>query len=547
MKLTNWAKVGLTSLVALTLLTACGGNSKKSSTGKSEQVFTRMEGDVIGGMDSAAVTDSISGQALVDTMDGLYRYNGAKLEPAVATKVVKPTNDGKTYTFDLRKNAKWSNGDPVQAQDFVYGWKRAVDPATKSQYAYLFAGVKNADAIMKGSEKPENLGITAVDAHTLKVDLDYAIPYMDGLLTNPVFFPQNEKAVKKYGSEYGTAYNKVVYNGPFKLTKWTGTNLSWSEVKNKSYWNAKAVKLDRIDVQVVKEPSTALNLFQSGKLDDAILSGESARQMKQDPSFKAQPQASTFYLELNQKKVAAFRNKNIRLAMSKAINRKEFVTQVLGNSSLVAHTAVPQNLAQMPDGTDFAKAATKGHDYPTTFDKKEAQKLWKQGLKELGITSLNVDFLTDDSENAKKSSEYFQSQLESVLPGLKMKITSLPFKSRLTRSESGDFDICITLWGADFPDPITYLDLFTTGNQSNNGKWSNADYDKLIQASKTTDVTDEKKRFNDLLQAQNILTDEAGIIPVYQTAQAHLVNPNVKDVAYSPSNQYNFVHTYIAK
>ncbi|MCH4057007.1 MAG: peptide ABC transporter substrate-binding protein [Lactobacillaceae bacterium] len=545
MKLRNLGKLGVVSLLALSLLAACGGNKQSSGSASGEQVFTRMEGDVISSMDAASITDAISGQALVDTMDGLYRYNGKKLEPAIATKLVKATNDGKTYTFNLRKGAKWSNGDPVTAHDFVFAWKRLVDPATKSQYAYLYSGIQNADDIMNGKKAADTLGVQADGDYKLVVNLDHAIPYFSAMVTNPVFFPQNEKIVKKYGNKYGTSWDKTVYNGPFKLRTWTGTNLSWTEVKNKSYWNAKAVKLDKVKVQVVKEPSTALNLFQDGTLDDAILSGEAARQMKNDPSFKPQLQSSTFYLELNQEKVPAFKNKNIRLAISKAINRKEYTSQVLGNASIPAQNVVPKNIAQMPDGTDFSAAAAKNDSYPTDYSKAEARKLWKQGLKEVGINSLSIEFLNDDSENAKKSAEYFQSQLEAVLPGMKVKITSLPFKSRLTRSQSGDFDMSIRIWGADFPDPITFLELFTTGNSQNDGKWSNAEYDRLIQASKTTDVNDTEKRYDDLLKAQEILTNEQGIIPVYQTAQAHLINANVRNLAYSPSNQYNFVHTYI--
>lgn len=547
MKWQKLAKLTTVALAVTTLLAACGG-TKKSSSGSadSKQVLTRMEGDVISSMDTSVMTDAISGQAAVDTMDGLYRYDGSELQPAIATKIVEPTNDGKTYTYQLRKDAKWSNGDPVTAANFVYAWQRTVNPATKSQYAYLYSGIKNADDIMNGKKDPSTLGVTAKGEHTLVVELDHAIPYFKTMVVNPAFFPQNQKVVEKYGSKYGTTSEKTVYNGPFKLTGWTGTNNSWTEVKNKTYWNASKVKLDKIKVQVVKDSSTALNLFQSGKMDDVAISGETAQQMKNDPSYKPLAQATVFYLQLNEKKVPAFKNVKIRQAISKAINRPEFVKNVLGDSSIPAANVTPQNLAKTADGEDFSKAAAKAAGDVTKYDKAEAKKLWQEGLKETGTTSLSLEYLTDDTDGAKKSAEYFQSQLEKTLPGLKISISTVPFKSRLTRSTAGDFDIVMTAWGADFPDPITFLDLFTSGNSYNDGKWDSPEYDKLIEASKTTDATNDDKRSDDLLKAQEILTKEQGVIPIYQRAQGHLVNTKIKDLHYSPANMYNFVGAYIA-
>lgn len=546
MKWQKLAKLTTVALAVTTLLAACGTKKSSSGSADSKQVLTRMEGDVISSMDTSVMTDAISGQAAVDTMDGLYRYDGSELQPAIATKIVEPTNDGKTYTYQLRKDAKWSNGDPVTAANFVYAWQRTVNPATKSQYAYLYSGIKNADDIMNGKKDPSTLGVTAKGEHTLVVELDHAIPYFKTMVVNPAFFPQNQKVVEKYGSKYGTTSEKTVYNGPFKLTGWTGTNNSWTEVKNKTYWNASKVKLDKIKVQVVKDSSTALNLFQSGKMDDVAISGETAQQMKNDPSYKPLAQATVFYLQLNEKKVPAFKNVKIRQAISKAINRPEFVKNVLGDSSIPAANVTPQNLAKTADGEDFSKAAAKAAGDVTKYDKAEAKKLWQEGLKETGTTSLSLEYLTDDTDGAKKSAEYFQSQLEKTLPGLKISISTVPFKSRLTRSTAGDFDIVMTAWGADFPDPITFLDLFTSGNSYNDGKWDSPEYDKLIEASKTTDATNDDKRSDDLLKAQEILTKEQGVIPIYQRAQGHLVNTKIKDLHYSPANMYNFVGTYIA-
>lgn len=204
------------------LLAACGSKSSSSSS----ETFNRMEKDVISTMDNAHITDVISGQAAVDTGDGLYRYKGKKLEPAVATKVVKPTNNGLTYTFNLRKT-KWSNGDPVTAKDFVFAWKRAADPKTKSEYAYLFSGIKNADDITAGKKAASTLGVKAEGDYKLVVTMDRPVPYFSTMMVNPVFFPLNQKTVDKYGKKFGTQSKYLVFNGPFKLTNWNGTGNSW--------------------------------------------------------------------------------------------------------------------------------------------------------------------------------------------------------------------------------------------------------------------------------------------------------------------------------
>lgn len=543
MKKRSLALFGLVTVAATFALTACS-NSGSSSSNSDKQVWRRMEGDIISSMDSSTVTDAIAGQALVDTMDGLYRYQGSKLQPAVAKEIVDPTNDGLTYTFKL-KDTKWSNGDDVTAADFVYAWKRAVDPATKSQYAYLYSGVKNADDIMAGKKKADTLGVEAKDDHTLVVTMDRPVPYFGTMLVNPVFFPLNQKVVEKFGDKYGTQSKYLVFNGPFKLTGWNGTNNKWSEVKNKTYWNAKKVKLDEIQVQVIKSADTALSLFQAGKIDDVAISGETASQMKSDPSYVPQKQSTLAYLELNEQKIPALKNQKIRQAISLAINRQEFVKDVLADGSLPASSLVPDGLAaNEKTGKDFLEETKVGDKY-TKFNGKKAGELFKEGLKEVGQTSLTLELLGDDTDGAKKSQEYLQSSLEKNLPGLKVNIASVPFKTRLSRSETQQFDMVITLWGADFPDPITFLDLFTSDSSYNDGKWNNAEYDKLIKESKTTNATDAEARWQNLLDASDVLATDMGVVPLYQRVQAHLVNQKVKNLYYSPANNYNFIGTYL--
>lgn len=532
---------GAMVVASAVLLVACGSKSSSST-----ETFNRMEKDVISTMDNAHITDVISGQAAVDTGDGLYRYKGKKLQPAVATKVVKPTNKGLTYTFNLRKT-KWSNGDPVTAKDFVFAWRRATDPKTKSEYAYLFSGIKNADDITVGKKAPSTLGVKAEGNYKLVVTMERPIPYFSTMMVNPVFFPLNQKTVEKYGKKFGTQSKYLVFNGPFKLTNWNGTGNSWDEVKNKSYWNAKQVKLDKIHVQVVKDANTAANLFATKKLDDAVLTGEIAKQHAKDKDYVGDKQGRTSYLDMNEEKVPDFKNLKLRQAVAMAINRKEFANKVIGDGSFGISTLTPENSGSNPKtGEDFAKEAAKESETVQSYNLKEAKKLWAEGLKEVGKSGEQVTLTTDDTDVAKKSAEYIQSALEQ-LPGMKVSISSVPFKTRIQRSLDGTAQFILSGWQGDFPDPISFLDLYTTGNTYNFSHWSNKQYDELIKASETTDANNETKRYNDLLKAQELLSKEAPVATLYQTVQGHLRNPKLKGVTFSPANMYNFVGAYMAK
>lgn len=435
MRITTGFKAAGAAVATLMLLAGC--QNKASGTSASKSTWSRMESDIISTMDPSKSTDAISGTAINDTTDGLYRYSGTELKPAIATKIVKPTKNGTVYTFKLR-DAKWSNGDPVTADDFVFAWRRTVDPATKSQYAYLYSGVVNADAVMKGTKKPATLGVKALDKHTLQVTLEHPIPYFQKMMVNGPFFPQNEKYVKKMGSKYGTQAKYTLANGPYKLTGWNGSNNSWQEVKNPTYWNAKNVHIDQINVTAVKDATTAMNLFQSGKLDDAALTGDQAAQAKTQKDYRGIKQTSVFYLELNEKKVPAFKNTKLRQAMSMAINREEYIKKVLQDGSIDAPTVTPSGLAENPTTKeDFSKEAAQGYTKYTSYNPKEAKALWTAGMQEVGKQNLTLELLTDDTDNAKRSAEYFQNTLEKNLPGLKVTISTVPFKTRLTRSQDG--------------------------------------------------------------------------------------------------------------
>ena len=523
-------------------LAACGNNSSNSSSG-TKKTLNWMDKTEIEGMDLSKVTDGTSFTQLNNTMEGLYRLGkNSKVEPGLATKTTT-SKDGKTWTFTLRNNDKWSNGDPVTAQDFVYSWRRTVDPSTGSQYSYLFSGVKNADAIVAGKKRPNTLGVKAEGKDKLVVTLDKRIPYFKLLMGFPLFFPQNQKAVEQYGKSYGTSSKTTVYNGPFVQKGWTGSNLSWKLVKNKNYWDKKNVKLDTINFSVQKTPSTDYNLYQSGKLDAALLGPQASKQLKNQKGYTLRKTSSTIYLEMNMKK-KPFTNENFRKAISLAIDRKELANSV-GGAAEPADTLSPENMIEVngKDYTDLVRGeATKQFN---TFNKSKAQAFWKKAQQELGKKSFNFAILTYDDDASKKAGEYLQSTIESTLKGVNVRVQSIPKKTALNHAGSGNYDVFLIGWNADFSDPISFLDLNTSKNSLNWEKYSDPTYDKLVADSKVT--PSETKRWDDLVKAEQRIISTQGVTPLYHPEEAWMVRPSVKNVIYNGAGApYNFKGAYVA-
>ena len=544
MNLKKMIFTGVVVAAAGLILTACGSKSSSSSLAD-KQVLNWDEASELPTMDPSTATDTISFDMMNNSMEGLYRIGkNSKVEPGIATKT-KVSNDGLTYTFTLRKNDKWSNGDQVVAKDFVYSWRRTLDPKIGSQYAYLFDGIKNADPVMNGKKPGTALGIKAEGKHKLVVTLDKKLPYFKLLMGFPSFFPQSKAAVDKYGSKYGTASKYMAYNGPFKLTSWTGSNLSWTLAKNNDYWDKKAVKLDKINFKVNKDNSTAYNLYQSKKLDEALLSTEQAKQLSSKPDYFVLKQARTSYLEFNQTK-KVFQNKKIRQAISYAIDRNQLATKVIASGTKASKGIVSSGL-QSYKGKDFADAAktTAG----VTYNKKKAQQLLKEGLKETGQKKLSFTLLGDDTDVLKKVTTFIQSQLEQNLGSdVNVNVQNVPFKTRLNLAKTQQFDVVVGSWGADFSDPISFIDLFTSNNSYNDGKWKNSEYDKLVQASKTTDAANKQKRWDDLVKASKILSQEQGVAPLYQLNQPTMLRTNIKGLIQNSAGvTNNWKDTYIAK
>ncbi|MCD2255602.1 peptide ABC transporter substrate-binding protein [Lactobacillus sp. CC-MHH1034] len=482
--------------------------------------------------------------------ESFYRLGKhGSITPGLA-KDTKVSADGLTWTFTLR-DAKWSNGDPITAQDFVYSWQRTVNPKTKSQYSYLFEGIKNAQAISAGKLKPEQLGIKAQDDKTVVVTLEKPIAYFKILMAYPLFAPQNEKVAQKYGKKYATKSQNTVYSGPFKIENWNGTSNKWRFVKNDQYWDKSAVKLQQINYEVVPSTSTSLDLFQDGKLDLTPLAPEQVRELKHDKDFKNYPYAMIYYLKYNfhntnKQKQKALNNQNIRLAISLAINRNQLTQKALGDGSLIPNGFVPKGLAKDPQNKkDFA--AEQGVPDTVTYNKTKAKALWQQGLQETGLKKLSLTLIaSNDDASSKTVTEYLKDQLEKKLPGLTLNIRQMPSTAANQFQQKGQFDISLSAWGADFNDPITFLQIPESDTSYNMGKYSNKDYDALIHKAQNEDANDPNARWQDLIQASQLFSKDQGMTPLYQNNASYLQNAKVKGIIHNTAGaQWSYKYASI--
>lgn len=531
---------GLLVTTAL-LLGACSSKGSQSSGSKQKtlNVSIAMEPSTA---DPNTYTDVYSGSMLTQTLEGLYHTtNTGKVVPGVATKLVKPTDHGTTYTFNLRKNAKWQNGKPVTAQDFVTSFDRQVDPKTKSQYANRFISFKNYTAVQKGTKKPSALGVKALGKHQLQIKLSAPDPDFNFKAAGE-YYPINTAAVKKWGSKYGTSSTKTVSNGPFTLQNWDPSKGSWVYKKSKEYWDAKDVKIPDVKVQVVKDPTTAQNLFASGKLQETLISGGFVKQdAKRYPKEIVYTKKGTLsFLNFNSENKTTS-NKNLRLAVSDSLNRQQLAKNVMEDGSTPAKSFVPDGENTDPNnGKNFNSELNTN----TTYNKQKAQQYWQAAQKQLGTKKVSLNLLTEDSSDQKKLGEYIQSAVESTLKGVTVTLTSVPQQQQLSRMFGKKYQVTALGWSTDFPDPSDYLNLMTKANSVNFTHWSNPRYEKLMAKVNNTAKYQGEQRWKLMVQAGNVAMNHQPIVPTLQHTDVHLVSSKVGGLKYSflTDSQYRYAY-----
>ena len=537
-------KVWATSMAAVmagSLLAGCSSNSSSATNGQtdSQQELHLTIGDEVPSMDPSVATDTYSFDLLYNSMEGLVRLDkDGQAVPGMASSW-EVSQDGMTYTFHLR-DAKWSNGDAVTSKDFVYSWKRTLDPKTASQYASMLFWIKGAQEMNQNQGK--DLGVQTPDDKTLVVTLNQPTPFFLNQMSFPTFFPLNQKFVEAKGKDFGTSPETLLTNGPFKVSAWTHEQ-SITLDKNADYWDKNAVKLNKVTYNVVKDSNTALNMYESGEIDRVALVREQVESYKdKKDEFGTQPELTNGYLTFNPK-VKGLDNAKIRTALTWAIDRDMYADIVYGKETgTVGATGFVPTGTKDSAGGDFRK--TTG-DLLTKHSADEAKKMLEEGLKETGLTvqDLKFQFMTDDSDVARKAAEFIQEQWHSKL-GVEIQVDAQPFKLRLQREQKKDFQIGSSLWGADYNDPMTFLDLFVSNGDFNQVSYSNKEYDNLIAAAKKE--ADVKKRAQLLGDAEKLLMKDMPVGPLFFRSKAIAMKPYVKNFVTYPSGvSYDLKNVYI--
>jgi len=548
----TWKKI-LPLLLALLMLAGCGAPAAQETVpvpaapADAASADTAEDGDYkvlnvgrmaeLFDMDSTIATEADCLEVISAIIEPLF-VTAADGTPVNALCASYETNEESTeYVFHIREDANWMNGVPVTADDFVFAWRRLVDPVTASEYSFMMevAAVKNATPIISGELPIEELGVSAVDSKTLKVELDHPVSYFLNLMTFPSFCPINEAFATELGSEYALGADKLLCCGPFYMSAWDVGGNTYQLKKNPSYYDADKVNLDEINFQIIKDPQQTMLAYENGTLDYVRLSGDQIVKYQTMDGFTRIEEGYLWYLSPNlnpksEEYSCGLENENLRMAIALSYDKDVICYEILQDGSTPADFAIPNRLAIGPDGKDFRETSPL---YLQT-DKAKAQEYWEAAKEELGVDEVTIELLYDDSDSTPLIAQFLQSEIENNLPGVHINLKSQPKKSRTELMQNREYQLGLTRWGPDYADPMTYLDMWTTGSTYNYGEWSNEEYDKLIADANGDLANRYEERWEALKQAEALVMEHAVILPVYQKGTAAMVRPGITGLAFFP-------------
>ena len=489
-------------------------------------------------LNSILTTDVASGDILREVMVGLYKLDANDTPVADLAEDTQVSEDGRVYTMKLRQDAKWTNGEPVTAHDFVFSYQTICSKEAASSYAFIvYDNLLNGNEVYEGTMDPSELGVKAIDDYTLEVTFENPIPYAEHLFSFASYYPMNQKAYEEIGADvYGDDADKIVTNGAYTISEWVH-NDHITLTQNPDFYDPDRCAAGTIRYTMMNDANTRMNAFQGGQVDCINITADQTAQAE-TLGIKTENYVDNgnWYIQFNtQKTDKGLDNANIRRGLGMAINIESLCNDILKDGSVPATGLVPTTIA----GANGEKYRDAVGDV-VSYNAEEAKKAFEQGLQETGLSAedLNLSILCDDQSQAQRTAEFYQAQWKEVL-GIDVEITPQPFKSRLASMDSGDFDMVYAGWSPDYNDPMTFLDMFTTTNGNNYGKYSNAQYDELIaNALKESDVV---ARQDMLAQAEKIVTyDDAAIYPLYFSGVTYAVSDKVQNMTRTGFQEFDF-------
>ena len=505
----------------LTLLVFALSCGKKSGSGSTFTLNIVTEPSSI---DPQITTDIPGGTVDELILEGLLRKDKTGKSVAGIAEKWEKSKDGLVWTFHLRDGVKWSNGDPVTANDFKAGWIRGLNPDTAGSNASMLFVIKNGEKYNAKKVSENEVGIKVIDDKTLQVTLESPIPYFDDLVTFKSFMPLNQKFYNKAKDKYFTEAKYTISNGPYILEKWThDSELKFK--KNPNYWDGANVKTDNVELKIIATDS-AVNAFKNKEVDVTAVTFEQAKEFTGKPELVKANDGGIYYLLFNTKE-NVFKNAKVRRAITMAINKEELVNKVLEGSEKLTKTFTPSGIGLNGVSKDFpAEVAT---DQPK-FNAAEAKKLLAEGLKEEGLSELpRFEILFNDTGSRKAIAEYIQESLRNNL-GANVELDMVSGKERIERTKKRDYQISLQNWTGDFLDPITYLDLFDSTNANNRGDFKNVKYDELTKTVKSS--ADPKVRVPAMIEMEKLISEEQPVTILFQKQKLYLVNPKVKNLGF---------------
>lgn len=545
----GWKVLSTSALLLSLVMTGCSQSAAPADPGKQQAGETGGQADASAklrlnlkteppSLDPPKGFDSTSNEVLNATMEGLARLDkDHKPQPAMAEKW-EVSEDGKTYTFTLR-DSKWSNGDPVTAQDFEYAFKRIVDPKNAFPSAFLAYYIEGAEEFNKGEGTADGVKVKAIDEKTLEVKLKSPAGFFLHILTQPTFFPVNKKVVES-NPNFAAEASTLVSNGPFKITEWVHDQ-SVKVEKNEGYWDKDSVKYAGIDWVMVNDENTQYQMYKTGQLDMIqTVPNDMKKQLIDSGEAKVEPEASIYYYRMNIK-MEPFQNANIRKAFALAIDRQALIDNVAQGKQLPALAHIPVGFPE-PDGRDFREV---GGDFIKDNDVEQAKALLKKGMEEEGYTTLPPVTLTYNTSDAHKQIAQVLQEMYKKNLGVDVKLENKEWKVFLADQRARQLQISRSTIPADYGDPLNYLELFVTDHPGNRINYSNKEYDALVEKIRNT--ADEKERFQLMHDAEKMFMDDMPLVPIYFGTKVFMDQPNVKGIIRHPVGTLDFKWAEISK